>query len=462
MAFTVKGSRCYLFNSSNGDFHHEVQLSYTQNTDKKQFTVKVDGIRAYCKYAWNFTTHFYIRFATDSAGSNATADDGDIARSGSNSYTGWLPSSGWNTSAISLSRTFNYNSDGSVPDVFLYVKAYNNTINNYTVVANSEYHANISEKIGALDVSTAAFSISKTVENASSIGFKTSLNSKNSNSPSKWYVKVDDKDHTYSVSGNIEKSYSVTNGSHSIKVKNENKFGKDTSWKILDYDTTLPKITSKDLIPVAINKARLKCSFSHDCNWSLSGSGITTVTGTGTSVDKEITVGKDINQKYTLSISRKDNESLIIAQPGELYCNTITPKLKIDNISTVADAIHVTVSSDIPCKDWIIEVFKGDEQVIKATSSQWDNLKSIKTIISQLDLEVNYVVKVRATNNVNRGLTTTVQSGEITCHGCAYIYNGEKSLLGAAMIYDTYKEKWVGSIPYMYDEEKGWLKTTVK
>lgn len=463
MSFTVTGSRCYLFNSSTGDFHHEVKLSYSQDKAKKQFTVKVDGIRAYSKLDWNFTTHFYIRLATDGAGSNATSASGDLPRSGDNDYRGWIPSSGWNTSAVSFSRTFNYNSDGSVPDVFLYVRAYNDKVLKLStgswVKANSEYHAKISGNIGSLDVSTAGFSVSKTVENATSIGFKTTLNSGNSNSPSKWYVKVDNTDYDYSTTGNIEKTYTVGNSTHTIQVDNENAYGKRAGWKTLNYDTTLPKINSRDLIPVSINKAILKCSFSHDCNWSLSGSNMTTVTGTGSTINQEITVASDVNQQYTLSIARRDNSSLTAS--STMYCNTITPKLKLDHISTVADAIHLTVSSDIPCKDWIIEIFNNGELVKSAINSQWNNLKTISTVISPLELEVPYVVKISATNNVNRGLTNSVESAEIKCHGCAYISDSENKL-AAAMIYDMYKKRWVGSIPYLYDEEKGWLRTTVK
>lgn len=466
MSFTVKGSRCYLFNSSTGDFHHEVLLSYSQDKAKKQFTVKVNGIRAYSKLDWNFTTHFYIRLATDRAGNNATSASGDLPRSGNDDYRGWIPASGWNTSAISFNRTFNYNSDGSVPDVFLYVRAYNDKVLKLStgswVKANSEYHANISGNIGSLDVSTAGFSVSKTAENASSIGFKTKLNSGNSNSPSKWYVKVDNTDYAYSISGNIEKTYTVGNSKHTIQVDNENAYGKRAGWKTLNYDTTLPKINSKDLIPVAINKARLKCSFSHDCSWSLSGSNMTTVTGNGTSIDQEVTVGRDVNQQYTLRISRKDNSYLTASTT--IYCNTITPKLTLNNVSTVADAMHITVTSDIPCKDWTFELLRAeDNTLVKSVTSQtWNNSKSITTIISPLELEVPYILKVSATNNVNRGLITSIQSAEITCHGCAYIYDNEKPLLGAAMIYDTIKGRWVGSIPYMYDEEKGWLRTTVE
>lgn len=466
MSFTVTGSRDYLFNSSTGDFHHQVQLSYSQNKAKKQFTVKVDGIRAYSKLDWNFTAHFYVRLATDGAGSNATAASGDLPRSGDNDYRGWIPSSGWNTSAISFSRTFNYNSDGSVPDVFLYVRAYNDKIlklsNGTWVKANSEYHGNIAGNIGSLDVSTAGFSISKTEENATNIGFKTSLNSGNSNSPSKWYVKVNNTDYTYTNNGNIEKSYSVSNSAHTIKVDNENAYGKRAGWQTLNYDTTLPKINSKDLVPVSINKARLKAAFSHNCGWSLSGANMTTITGNGTLIDQEVTVSSDVNQQYTLSISRKDNSSLTASTT--MYCNTITPKLTLNNVSTVADAMHVTVTSHIPCKDWTFEIFRAeDNTLVKSVTSQtWNNSKSITTIISPLELEVPYILKVSATNNVNRGLTTSVQSSEITCHGCAYVFDGEKSLLGAAMIYDTNKERWVGSIPYMYDEEKGWLRTTVE
>lgn len=467
MSFSVTGSRDYLFNSSSGDFHHEVLLSYSQDKAKKQFTVKVEGISAYSKYAWNFTTHFYIRFATDGAGNNATAASGDLPRSRSNTYTGWIPSSGWNTSAISFSRTFNYNSDGSVPNVFLYIRAYNDKVlklsNGSWVKANSEYHGNISGNIGSLDVSAAGFSISKTDENSTKIGFKTSLYPGNTNSPTKWYIKIDGGSViTENTSANIERSYNVSNTTHTIEVDNENTYGKRPGWRTLRYDTTLPKLNSKDLEPVSINKARLKYNCSHDCNWSLSGANMATITGSGQVVDTEVTIASDVNQAYTLTVTRKDNSTL--STSTTIYCNTITPKLTLNNVSTVADAMHITITSDIPCKDWKFEVIRvQDNSIVKSISSPtWNGCKAIQTIITPLELEVPYILRISATNNVSRGLTTSIQSDEIACHGCVYILDGNDSLLGAAMIYDINKRRWVGSIPYVYDEEKGWLRTTVK
>lgn len=467
MSFSVTGSRDYLFNSKTGDFHHEVLLSYSQDKSKRQFTVKVDGIRAYSKLDWNFTTHFYIRLATDSAGSNATSASGDLPRSYDNDYRGWIPSSGWNTSAISFSRTFNYNSDGSAPNVFLYIRAYNDKILKLSdgtwVKANSEYHGNISSKISALDVSAASFSISKTDENNTNIGFKTSLDSGNTNSPTKWYIKIDGGNViTENTSSNIERSYKVSNSTHTIEVDNENTYGKRPGWKTLNYDTTLPKLNSKDLEPISINKARLKYNCSHDCNWSLSGANMATITGSGQVVDTEVTIASNVNQAYTLTVTRKDNSTL--STSTTIYCNTITPKLTIDNLSTVADAMHVKVSSDITCKDWKFEIIKAENNSIVKTiiSPSWNGSKVIQTIISPLELEVPYILRVTASNNVSRGLSNTIISDEITCHGCAYILNENNALLGAVMIYNQDKKRWVGSIPYIYDEEKGWLRTTVK
>ena len=458
-----------LFGSS-GKFYAKAKISVNVNpNNKKQFTVTLDGIRAYSKYGWNFTTHLSTSLAKDRSGTGAITDTGTITKSYNNEYVGWLPSSGYNNSA-NISKTFNYNSDGTIPDVYLKFRAYNGTVyyinGGHNVSVSVSYHENIKadikDAIGELDVSAAKFSVNKTSENATTIGFKTTLNSKNSNSPTKWYVQVDNTDHTYKTSSNIEYSYKVTNSTHTIKVDNENSYGKRAGWKTLNYDTTLPTIKSKDLEPISINKARLKYDCSHDCNWSLSGKNMPTITGSGQIVDTEVTIASDVNQEYTLTVTRKDNSTLSVSVP--IICNTITPKLTLNNISTVADAMHIKVTSDIPCKDWKFEIIKvEDNSVVKSiTSSSWNGSKVIQTIISPLELEVPYILRVSATNNVNRGLTTKITSNEITCHGCVYIINGADEVLGAAMIYDKYKKRWVGSIPYVYDEEKGWLRTTVK
>lgn len=469
-----------LFGSS-GDFYAQAEINVTKDVAKKQFTVTVNGIAAYSKYGWNFTTHLTASLANNSSGSGEVSDTGSISPSGYNSYTGWLPSKGYNNSA-SVSKTFNYNSDGTIPDVYLKFTAYNGTVyyisGGYNVKVSTSYHdnikADIKNAIGELDVSAADFSLEKTLENSTKIGFKTKLNSKNTNSPTKWHIKVDGSSFTVVSSSNIEKSYNVINSTHVIEVQSENKYGTKSAWKKLNYDTILPTIDSKDLIPISVNKAILQYDCSHDCNWSLSSSNMDTVTGTGKIVNTEVTVASDIYQLYTLTLTRKDNSNL--STSTNIYCNTIIPKLTCD-VSTVADALHVKVTSNnVPCKDWKFEVLKVEDEseVITVIAPPENNgLYFMKTIISNLQLEVPYILRISATNDVNRGLTTSITSDQIICHGCVYILNDSDNVLAAVMIYDEKnKHDWVGSIPYIYDltydnkkyndERKHWRMTTIK
>lgn len=455
MAFPINTNVIPLFGSS-GQFYAQASIS-AKKINNKQFTVTVDGVRAYSKYGWNFTTHLEVRLATDSAGSGGVSDTGSIAKSYNNYYTGWLPKSDYNDSAT-VTKTFNYNNDGSIPSVYLYLRAYNGSvyyINAGTdVYVDCKYHGDIKDTIKSaieLDTSAVDFGLRKTHENSREIGFVIDVNIHNTNSAKKWYIQLDEGDIETTTEGFVTRTYEVSNGLHKVTVISENEYGVQVT-KSLDFDTTLPLINKCSLIPVSINKANFTLKYtsncSKGCNWSLSGENMTTITGSNQVEAEEVTIASGANQLYTLTLTRVDNSSLSVTTP--LYCNTIIPKLKIKNLYSVANNIYISVESDIPCKDWEIEVITKDDSTTQTThkNEDWDGDSEINFIISNLDLETPYIIKVKATNNVTNGLTTVIDSSPITCQGCVYI--GDK--LASPMIYNSNKKQWVGAIPYIYDE----------
>ena len=105
MSFLIATNIIQLFGSG-GDYHAEAKLSYVNNGDRT-FTVTIEGIRAYCKYGWNFSSAISTWWDTKYNGWTASTYSGTIGSSGSNTYTGWLPSNGYHS--VNISKTFNYN-----------------------------------------------------------------------------------------------------------------------------------------------------------------------------------------------------------------------------------------------------------------------------------------------------------------------------------------------------------------
>ncbi len=125
MSFTVDSNHIKLFN---GDFYAQVKVSATKDLAKKEYTVKVEGIRAYSKYEWNFGQRVTAWLGTDKSGSEKVKCPSSgyvsVASSGSNKYRGWIPQSEY-SSKLSFSKTYKAKSDGTCPPVYLFFEDYN-------------------------------------------------------------------------------------------------------------------------------------------------------------------------------------------------------------------------------------------------------------------------------------------------------------------------------------------------
>lgn len=162
--FSVAGNYDTLFSGS--DFYGEVQVEATRNELNNTFTVSVIGARAWSKYSLNKAISFSCWLGNDSAGSGKVNGSCTIPASGSNSYKGWNPSSGY-TSVSGCTKSFKANdNNGTCPTVYLYFKFDTGSVyyinKGIYVSAQSTYSANVASTAqsyagGANDRSSPSF-----------------------------------------------------------------------------------------------------------------------------------------------------------------------------------------------------------------------------------------------------------------------------------------------------------------
>ena len=466
MAFTVNTTSKPLFG---GTFYAQAQISVSKDPKNKKFTVKVDGIRAYCNKGWNFTTHLSVRLATDSSGSGAVSDTGSITRSYSDRYKGWLPKSGYSSDAT-VSKTFNYNSNGTMPAVYLYIRAYNGSIKYLSagtyVALDSQYHANISSLIkdnyGNLDVSAPTFNLTKSSETIGVIGFSTSVT--NSYKVNLWQVGIDSKTSNYEYTGEtgISKTYNK-NGAHTIYVRARNSYNNVWSdWKSVACDSRQPNINNFSLTPTASNKAKVNFTSDYDCYWKITGTNLDSgwkgpVTAKN-SPDTEITVRNNVNESYTLNVKRSYNENL--TNSSSIYCNTVLPVLTINKISTTGAQMKIDVSASVKCKDWTVKLIPKQGSIIEEVISDFDDNDKAIIIVNDLQMNVPYTITITATS-VSNNLSNSTSHYNITCVGCVRLGDDDEVKLASIQIYDINKKAFLGAVPYVYDDNiKQWRQCT--
>lgn len=317
MAFTRKTNSIPLFSSS-GDYHAEAKLSYSKNENNRTFTVTVEGVAAYCKYGWNFRSNMTIWLANSSNGNGKVSNTGTIANSGSNSYKGWLPKSGY--ANITVSKTFNYNDDGSVPTVYFYLNAYNSSVKwisaGKSTPVNVTYSGNISSEIpsiGPKDVDPPTVTSSYNGADSSAIYWTAKSNVK----CSEWQYRVDSGAwRVFGAAGNSASGgVNVRPGKHYVEICG--KKASNGKWgyaKTLSYDTTLPSISSQSITVNGSNKGVLNFTSNYKCDYILTASGYSSGWIKGQAANsnpkKSISLVNNKELNYTLTVRRSDNTSL--------------------------------------------------------------------------------------------------------------------------------------------------------
>ena len=157
--FQVSTQRVHVWNTTTDKwlFYGQVLCECSKNDDNDTFTIKVKGIANY-GVEWDFTTKYEINL-------NGKTTSGTIPKSGNGTYVGWCPTdNSWHTGGLPISTTVNAKSDGSCPDVNLYVRVYNDSvwyINKQKYVKySSTYDGNIAptvrSNLGSCSMITAA------------------------------------------------------------------------------------------------------------------------------------------------------------------------------------------------------------------------------------------------------------------------------------------------------------------
>lgn len=416
MSFTKDTNTIALF-ASTGDFHGQIKLSATRNIVNNTFTVKVEGVGAYCKYGWNFATNVEVRLATDSSGSGAVSDTGKISSSGSNTYKGWLPSSGYSDTA-SCSKTFNANSDGTCPAVYLYARFYNNSV--YWINAGKStkvettYHANISGSVqsdagGQIDRSGPTVSITKGTEAVTSISFTGSSNA----NCDQWQYQLDGGSWTscdWSEGKGSSKTLTVTEGSHNVRLwarRTYNHVGGYSGY--VYYDTTRPTISDFTMTPTSSTTATVKFKCNKECNWYLEGPDGTTLTSwssavaANTQVSKSVTVSST-SGTYTLHVRRTSNSSL--TRTATASCDTVLPTI---NTFTMTPVNGTTATVKFKCnKSFNYYIKKPDGTTTSWSGNYAANTEhSVNLTVSSVSGTYTLYVRRTSANCLTASKTTT-------------------------------------------------------
>lgn len=272
--FSVAGNYDTLFYGS--DFYGEVQVEATRNEWNNTFTISVTGARAWSKYSLNKAISFSCWLGNNSAGSGKVNGSCTIPASGSNSHTGWNPSSGY-TSVSGCTKSFNGNaSNGTCPTVYLYFKFDTGSVyyisKDTYVSAQSTYSANISSTAqikagGANDCSSPSFVAGYpivTPTSATSANYRVKVSTGGSTYVTAINNTTAQKSHsTSSYANNTEISGSIETKSqvNSITITSTKENNGLSVSKTLDVDCSRPDVIFS-ITPTGLNTADgyIKCS----------------------------------------------------------------------------------------------------------------------------------------------------------------------------------------------------------
>jgi len=405
---TCKTSVQQLWNTSSDTYKYygEVQYSATRNELNNTYTIKVTGIRAHGG-KWNFRTNWEI-----SIGSSKKT--GTIPSSGSNTYSGWLPKSGYQT--VGLTHTVNGDSSGKCPAVNLTVKCYNSSVKwlsagKYISVNVSATH-NIAASVqsdsgGPNDRTAPTITATKSSCTTNSVTFKGSANV----TCGSWQYSLNGgawKTSTLSGKGGTQ-TVTVSTSSPTIRLKAvKSSNGVSGQSSTITFDCVKPTIQLSAALASG-GKVTLTASSADSCkDWQVKiDTGSWTTFKTVSTKQTTYTTSALSAGKHTFSVRATKVSNGIVGtssvQSVDMSCPkiTLTPTKSLftyRNISFVA-------TSDVPCDTWQYKIDSGNWVNVSTSNNKKIEVKNIKVSV------VAPVVTVRA-RDITRHTTGTSSAVE--------------------------------------------------
>lgn len=410
MSFTVDTNHQALFG---GDFYGQVKISTSRNVENNTYTVTVEGARGYSKYEWNFGQRVQVWLATTSSGTGKVQPSYppsgyiSIPSSGSGSYKGWVPKSGYDT-GCKITKTFNGKSDGSCPEVWLYFRDYNpgilwvNQGNNVSLDVSVK--KNISSSVqsdsgGPNDVALPKVSLAINEVKSSSIKF-TATSDVDCDA---WQYKLDSGSwKTFHSSSCKTKTFTiedVSSVSHKLQIAaqkvSNNKWGYTTTATV---DCSLPVIESFSIVPTSNTEATARFYVNRDFQYKLTNpnnEGQTSWSGTKsgkTNHTHNITTVQGGTNKYTLTVRRSDATGITASKV--ITYETEIPQIK--NLSIVAESsTSVRLIFNIQtgyAYQWRIKCPGKD---YTSWSSLYSSGTSVNSLVTTTETYDNYTLQVR-------------------------------------------------------------------
>lgn len=458
MAYTIQTSKQNLFGVANS-FYAEAQYTITPNHKDGTFTVKITGVRGYGSVKWNFHQRITTWIASDSAGTGKVIptnynDDGyiKIPSSGSNSYTGYMPKSGYKA-VEGCEKKFNYKSDGTAPDVYIYLKCYNPAVEKISDgswrAVNVSTNSNIKSNVTNRNMTKPTFTATQTKTELTKVGLSTTPGT--GFTFDRWEVQLCDDgdpkatDYAYNKAS-LNEEYTVINPTQIVWVRGRNSYNNQWStWKKLTYDCNKPSIEGATLTATSSNTAQLKFKSNYKCYYKVTSGKLDTGWLGPLNADTELSncnIQAQSNKltSYNLSVKRYSNAKL--TNSTVITCNTQIPTITISNFKIAGNKASFTATADKTCKDWTVYV-NGIKSEL--------NFGQGTTISVTVTLEMNTTNVITVTaKNVSNDLQGTVSKNNINCLGALSICTDTNTFeVGTVYIYNG--NKWVPAIPYVYN-----------
>lgn len=453
-----------------GDYYAQARFTYTKDPINKQLTVKVNGVRAYSKYGWNFGTDVTVWLASDSKGTGKVSTSCKIDASGSRYYEGWLPKSGYKE--ISVSKTFKYNADGSLPKIYLHIEASNP---NVLYISAGTYHSvyvSVTKNIGTttyfteLDVRPPTITFNAQARGVENSKATVQFYATSSAVVDMWQYNIDGGNNTaiavatdYTCNSTTVKNLTFTR--HTVKIRGRRKYnGVWSSWVSYVFDCRLPSVTNASLTGNSINTGNLtyeSTTFNDiKCQYCLVSKDGGTVYARWTDhpnaqkLTKTLTVKNNSYASYLLRVRRKDHSAFFTQR--ELACDTKKPTLSIESGPTqVGPNIQVTVTSDAICKNWVATL---NNTIQKTSDTQGTSKTFIFENVASGDNNIITISATKVSNNV-LGTTTTER---FTVESGAYIFDGDRWTDAQVYVYSSTQSKWMLAKVLVYKNGK-WIET---